>query len=98
MSKIINNIQDINVPSKPTRTLTVQITFKPDESRTKIVTETIVKSKTVPTAPISTMLIAGPDENGEVVYREATLQTPGQMDIFDGVQPEPPILKVIKNA
>ena len=96
MTRIIENIQDTNTQAAKKRSLIIQIDFLPDEQRTSLAFQTTVKSKTVPTAPSSSMLYVTPDENGELTYVEATLQAPGQRDLFGGVQEQPKILKLAK--
>lgn len=96
MTRIMENIQDTNTQAAKKRSLIIQIDFMPDEQRTKMAFQTTVKSKTVPTAPISSMLYVTPDENGEMSYVEATMQAPGQRDLFGGVQEQPKILKLAK--
>lgn len=96
MTRIVENIQDPNTQAAKKRSLIIQIDFMPDEQRTKLAFQTTVKSKTMPTAPISSMLYVTPDENGELTYMEATMQAPGQRDLFGGVQEQPKILKLAK--
>jgi hypothetical protein len=96
MSKIIDNIQDINVQAEKKRTMTIQIDFEPDITRNKMTVSAAVKSKLAPTAPVSTMLYAAPDSNGEIAYKEMGTQAPGQMDVYGGAQPEPAILKLVR--
>ncbi len=92
MAKIIENIADINVPANKKRSLILQIDIVPDENRVAMKVECLVKSKLIPTAPVSTMLFASPDNEGEVAYKEAVRQAPGQIDVFGGVQEKPKVL------
>lgn len=96
MARVIDNIQDINVPATGKRKLIIEVELAPDALREKIGVTSTVKSKLVPTAPIGTMLYSAPDENGEVVFKEMTMQTPGQYDMFGGKQAEPAQLKLVK--
>lgn len=96
MAYILDNIADVNTDAKKKRTLTIEISFLPDEQRRALSVSTTVKSKTVPMSPIATLLQAVPDGNGEMQYVEATVQAPGQFDVFGGQQEEPKILKFAK--
>lgn len=96
MTKIMENIQDVNVQADKKRTMTITIDFEPDITRRKMAVGATVKSKTVPTAPVSTMLYAAADKNGELVYKEMSIQAPGQMDLFGGEQPTQATLKLVK--
>lgn len=96
MTRIIENIQDTNTQAAKKRSLIIQIDFLPDEQRTNMAVAATVKSKTMPTAPVSTMLYMTADSNGEMAYVEATMQAPGQRDLFGGVQEPPKVLKLAK--
>lgn len=98
MSEILANIQDPNCPAVKARSMKIQIDFLPDDTRKQIVVETKVDKKLVPTASVKTMLCAVKDKSGETVYKEMTIQAPGQMDLFGGVQEEPKTLKVVKGG
>ncbi len=96
MTRVMDNIQDINVPAQKSRKLVIELEFLPDENRLKMAVGATVKSKLIPTAAVSTMLYVVPNKAGELTYKEATLQTPGQTDLFGGVQEEPKELRLVK--
>ncbi len=98
MSKIVDNILDINTKATGKRTLTLTFTLQPDDERKQVQVSTIAKSKLEPTNPIATSLYITGDENGEVTAVEMVPQIPGQTSIGRGEQEEPKVLRLIKNA
>lgn len=100
MSKIIDNITDPNTRADKKRTLTISIEIMPDSERQNLHITTTVKSKLEPTNPVSTTLYITPDSNGEAMVVEMTPQIPGQMSFGFGneEQPEPAVLRLVKNA
>lgn len=94
MSRVIENILDVNTSAKEKRKLTITMEFKPDDTRQNIAVSCTVKSSLVATNPSTTFLYVADEDN--VV--EMAPQVPGQM-AFDGAEQEaPPSLKIIKFA
>lgn len=98
MSKIIDNILDPNTNATKKRTLTVTIEITPDSERQNLRVHTTVKSKLEPTNPVSTALYISGDQNGEPTVVEMVPQIPGQMSVNGYEQPEPAVLRIVKNA
>lgn len=94
MSRIMENILDVNTPAKDKRKLTITMEFKPDETRQNIAVNTTAKSTLAPTKPVTTFLFAADGEN----IVEMAPQIPGQMGLDGGTQEAPPSLKIIKFA
>ncbi len=97
MSRIIENITDVNTSATKKRQLQIIIDFKPDAERQTLSVETTVKSKIEPLAPISSALYVTPDENGELYAVEMVPNIPGQMDISGAEQAEPVKLKLVSS-
>ena len=98
MSRIIDNIVDVNTNPTKKRQLTLTITFEPDSDRKMIKVSAQSKSKLEPTSPVATALYIGEDANGEVSAVEMVPQIPGQQNLFGREQEEPKQLKIVKNA
>lgn len=98
MSKILDNINDVNTKPTKKRTLTITVEFTPDEDRRNIIVNTVVKSKLEPTNAIRTSLYVTEDEQGEALIAEMTPQVPGQLGLDGTEQEKPAILKLIKGA
>lgn len=96
MSRVMDNIQDINVPATKPRKLVIELEFKPDEYRQRMAVAATVKSKLIPTIAVGTTLFVAPDGNGELTYKEATLQAPGQLNFDGGQQEAPKELRLVK--
>lgn len=98
MSKIIDNIIDVNTNPTKKRQLILTITFEPDDKREVIKVSAQSKSKLEPTSPVVTALYIGADADGEVSAVEMVPQIPGQQNLFGGEQEEPKQLKIVKKA
>ncbi|MCI9576596.1 MAG: hypothetical protein HFJ84_08040 [Clostridiales bacterium] len=98
MSKIIDNILDINTKATGKRALTLTISLQPDDERKQIFVNAVAKSKLEPTNPIATALYITGDENGEIAAVEMTPQIPGQTRMNGEEQEEPNVLRLIKNV
>ena len=96
MSKILDNIMDVNTKATSKRKLTLTAEFAPDESRTSIGVSFAVKSTLTPTEPTTTRLyVAGEHSTGEVQVVEIPPQVPGQMSLTHEEQESPAILRLI---
>lgn len=96
MSKIIDNIMDINTAATKARELKLTVKFTPSSDRKNGQVSTQAQCKLQPTEPLATALYIGADENGEVGAVELTRQIPGQMNIDGQEQAEPPKLRLAK--
>lgn len=96
MSKIIDNIMDINTAATKARELKSTVKFTPSSDRKNVQVSTQAQCKLQPTEPLATALYIGADENGEVGAVELTRQIPGQMNIDGQEQAEPPKLRLAK--
>lgn len=95
VSKIVDNILDLNTEPKKKRTLTLTVDFVPNCDRSQVVINATAKSKLLPNNAVQTTLYVGADAStGEIQAVEMVPQVPGQQS-FDGtVQEEPKILKI----
>ena len=96
MSKIIENILDVNTNPTKKRTLTITVSMQPSSDRQQIGIEVVAKSKLEPTLPIHTNLYVAENQNGKVVAVEMLPQIPGQQDIYGEEQEESKTLRMIK--
>ena len=68
MAKVLANIEDLNTDPKKARSITVKVTFKPDDYREKVVVTYEVDSKLAPKSPLSTSLTVGADGKSGKFY------------------------------
>lgn len=94
ITKILDNILDVNTAANKKRTLTLTLEITPDSERKNLSMKVIAKSKLEPTNPVQTALYVGHDEQGKTSVIELTPQIPGQMDLYGGEQAQPAILKL----
>lgn len=92
ITKIIENIVDVNTSATAARKLTVTLTLKPDDSRQNIAVGVVAKSTLAPTNPVTTALYVV--DKDTVV--EMTPQIPGQVSLDGQEEEAAPILKLIK--
>ena len=99
MAKVIENILDPNTKPTQKRKLTMTIEFAPDDTRTDIAVNVVVKSALAATVPARTSLyIAGDSSTGECQVVEMVPQIPGQVSLDGQEQEAPATLKIIKLA
>lgn len=99
MSKVLDNILDINAEAKKKRKMTVTLEFVPDAERRTIQVTAGVKSTLVPTDPVLTSLyVSSNPSNGEMEVYEMVPQIPGQSSIYGEEQEPPKVLKFTKQA
>lgn len=89
VSRIVENILDVNTEACVERKLTLTIKLKPDENRQYIKIAASAVSKLAPATPVGTTLGIAADGNGEMVIVESVPQVPGQMSM-EGTEQEPP--------
>lgn len=90
LSRIIENIMDINTPATKKRKLTVTLDLEPDEDRSMITISASAKSTLVPTSPVKSAFWVEADENGVPVMREMLAESPDQTimgEVGDRAQP-----------
>lgn len=94
VTKVIDNILDVNTDAKCKRKITLTIEMKPDENRQFISLSASAKSTLAPAVPIGTTLGIAADRNGEMVIVETVPQIPGQMNMDGEEQEAPKLLKI----
>lgn len=94
VSKVIDNILDVNTDPIAKRKVTLTVEMKPDEDRSVVKITATAKSTLAPTVPIGTSLVITADENGEMMLAEIVPQVPGQMRMDGAEQEAPKILKI----
>lgn len=95
VSKVVDNILDLNTDPTAKRKITLTIELKPDENRQFIKIAASSKSQLAPVLPVGTTLgIASVPDTGEMILVETTPQVPGQVSMDGTVQAPPKILKV----
>ena len=97
MSRVIDNILDVNTKPTAKRKITVSIELTPDDDRQKIAVSVTAKATLVPTTPVTTALFITTDGNGKMAVVEMVPQIPGQMGIDGSEQTSPKILKLVNS-
>lgn len=95
VSRVIDNILDLNTKPDAKRKITVTLEFTPDSERRHIQLAVTAKSALVPTAAVNTSMLITTDGNGETVVAEMVPQIPGQMDIAGKEQAQPKLLRLV---
>lgn len=95
VSRVIDNILDLNTKPDAKRKITITLEFTPDSERQRIQIAASAKSTLVPTAPVSTQMMITADGNGEMVVAEMVPQIPGQLNMSGGEQEQPKILRLV---
>lgn len=96
LSKVVDNISDLNTKAEAVRKLTITISMKPDSKRRNVSMSTQIKSTLVPTNNIETALYLSESDEGKALV-EMTPQIPGQM-LMDGSEQEQPKIIPIKKV
>ena len=94
VSRVVDNILDMNTEAKVKRKVTLTIVMVPDEDRQVVKIEASAKSTLAPVTPVGTSLVITADGNGEMVLAEIIPQVPGQISMTGEVQEAPKILKL----
>lgn len=94
VTKVIDNILDLNTKAQTKRKITLTIEFAPDEDRKKIAISVTSKATLCPTNPVSTALAFVPNQEGEAQLVEMVPQVPGQMALDGTEQAAPKLLKL----
>ena len=93
LSKITKNCKDLNTEAKKVRTLTIEISMTPTESRESMSVRVGAKSKLAPVKALDSTLLLGGTEDDPVLM-EYTPQVPGQRNFAGGEQEEPKMIKL----
>jgi hypothetical protein len=94
VSRVVDNILDMNTEAKYKRKVTLTIVMVPDEDRQVVKIEASAKSALAPVTPVGTSLVITADHNGEMMLAEIIPQVPGQVSMDGDVQEKPKILKI----
>ena len=94
VSRVVDNILDMNTEAKVKRKVVLTITMVPDEDRQVVKIEASAKSTLAPVTPVGTSLVITADGNGEMILAEIIPQVPGQLSLTGEVQEAPKILKI----
>lgn len=94
VSKVVDNILDVNTEPTAKRKNVLTIELQPDENRMAIKMKASAKSTLAPTMPVGNTFAITSDGNGEMVITEIVPQVPGQMGLDGDVQEAPKLLKL----
>lgn len=94
VSRVVDNILDMNTEAKVKRKVVLTIVMVPDDDRQVVKIEASAKSTLAPVTPVGTSLVITADSNGEMMLAEIIPQVPGQISMTGEVQEEPKILKI----
>lgn len=94
VSRVVDNILDMNTEAKVKRKVTLTITMSPDEDWQVVKIEAAAKSTLAPVTPVGTSLVITADGNGEMILAEIVPQVPGQLSMDGKEQEKPKILKI----
>ena len=94
VTKVIDNILDLNTKAQAKRKIVLTIEFVPDKKRKKIAISVTSKASLCPTNPVSTALAFVPNRDGEAQLVEMVPQVPGQMALDGTEQAAPKLLKL----
>ena len=94
VSRVVDNILDMNTEAKVKRKVVLTIVMVPDDDRQVVKIEASAKSTLAPVVPIGTSLVITSDGNGEMMLAEIVPQVPGQMNINGKESEAPKILKL----
>ena len=98
LTRIVENILDINTPAIKPRKLTVTIDLRPDETRQMVVISATAKSTLVATTPIQSTFWMESDENGLPVMREALAESPDQTILPEVEEQAQPVIAMLGKA
>ena len=98
LTRIVENIMDINTPAIKPRKLTVTIDLRPDETRQMVVISATAKSTLVATTPIQSTFWMESDENGLPVMREALAESPDQTIMAEVEEQAQPAIAMLGKA
>lgn len=94
VSRVVDNILDMNTEAKVKRKVVLTIVMVPDDDRQVVKIEASAKSTLAPVTPVGTSLVITADGNGEMILAEIIPQVPGQISMTGEEQEAPKILKI----
>lgn len=94
VSRVVDNVLDMNTEAKAKRKVVLTIELVPDEDRRVVKVSASAKSTLAPVTPVGTSLVVTADEHGEMMLAEIVPQVPGQVSMNGDVQEAPKILKI----
>lgn len=94
VSRVVDNILDMNTEAKVKRKVVLTIVMVPDDDRQVVKIEASAKSTLAPVTPVGTPLVITADGNGEMMLAEIVPQVPGQLSMTGEEQEAPKILKI----
>ena len=94
VSRVVDNILDMNTEAKVKRKVVLTIVMTPDDDRQVVKIEASAKSTLAPVTPVGTSLVITADGNGEMMLAEIIPQVPGQISMTGDEQEAPKILKL----
>lgn len=94
VSRVVDNILDMNTEAKVKRKVVLTIVMVPDDDRQVVKIEASAKSTLAPVTPVGTSLVITADGNGEMMLAEIIPQVPGQLSMTGEEQERPKILKL----
>ena len=94
VSRVVDNILDMNTEAKVKRKVVLTIVMVPDDDRQVVKIEASAKSTLAPVVPVGTSLVITADGNGEMMLAEIIPQVPGQISMTGEEQEAPKILKI----
>lgn len=86
LAKVADNIADVNTPPDKPRTLTLKITFKPDQSRTLIASKAVVTTNLQPQEPQTIPVVLAKLDGAPMLFESFTDNRPDQHR-FEGTSP-----------
>lgn len=86
LAKVADNIADVNTPPDKPRTVTLKITFKPDESRTLIAAKAVVTTSLQPQEPQTITVVLDRIDGAPVLFESFADYRPDQYR-FEGTMP-----------
>ena len=95
LSKVVDNIADLNTKADAVRKITLTLSLKPDSERQNIKMSTQVKSTLTPTNNIESALYLTESDEGKALV-EMLPQVPGQMAMDGSEQDEPKVIPIKK--
>lgn len=94
VSKVMENILDVNTQATKKREVNIKIVFEPSADRQQVNVSAVSSSKLVASNAVQTSLFCGKDSSGNIQAVEMTPNIPGQVDFFGNEQEEPAELKI----
>lgn len=80
LEKVLENIADPNTDATAARKVSVELTFKPAESRERFDLDVVVKTKTAARAKVSTLVYCGRNPDGSFAVSEYVPPTQKRLD------------------